>query len=137
MNNVIFQIWNTLKINAPLSTETKYRIRELFLLLLLLQDNEEKICLIDKLEEINNLREQEQLLNWLYDNFIRQHQLAFEDEDLRKITISPETSAKISTLVERYQITTSPSQWTNFGAQIYIENYLSQKIDLRTYARDI
>lgn len=44
--------------------------------------------------------------------------------------ISSETSAEIMLLVKRYQTATSPLQWTNFGAQIYLENYLSQKIDL-------
>lgn len=44
--------------------------------------------------------------------------------------ISSETSAEIMILVKRYQTSTSPLQWTNFGAQIYLENYLSQKIDL-------
>ena len=46
------------------------------------------------------------------------------------MTISLETSAKIIALIERYQTTANPLQWTNFGAQIYIENYLAQKIDL-------
>lgn len=130
MDNVIFQIWNTLKINAPLSSETKWRIKKLFLLLVLLQANEEEICVIDKLEEINLLSEQEQLLNWFYDNFVRQRQLAIEDNAKGEITISPQTSAEILTLVERYQTAANPLQWTNFGTQIYIDGYLSRKIKL-------
>lgn len=130
MDNVIFQIWNTLKINAPLSSETKWRIKKLFLLLVLLQANEEEICVIDKLEEINLLSEQEQLLNWFYDNFVRQRQLATEGEAKREITISPQTSAEILALVERYQTAAHPLQWTNFGDQIYIDGCLSRKIKL-------
>lgn len=129
MDNVIFQIWNTLKINAPLSSETKWRIKKLFLLLVL-QASEEEICVIDKLEEIDLLSEQEQLLNWFYDNFVRQRQLATEDKAKREIKISPETSAEILTLVERYQTAANPLQWTNFGAQIYFDGYLSRKIKL-------
>lgn len=130
MDNVIFQIWNTLKIDTPLSSETKWRIKELFLLLVILQANQEEICVVDKLEEINKLSEQEQLLNWFYDNFVRQCQIATEDKVFGEITISPETSAEILTLIERYQTAANPLQWTNFGAQIYVESYLSQKIDL-------
>ncbi len=130
MDNVIFQVWNTLKLKTPLSIETKCRIKELFLMVVLLQANEEEICVIDKLEEINKLSGQEQLLNWFYENFVRQRQLTTEDEAKREITISPETSVEFLLLIERYQTATSPLQWTNFGAQIYLENYLSQKIDL-------
>lgn len=129
MDNTISQIWNTLKINTPLSSEIKCRIKELFLMLVLLQANEE-ICVIDKLEEINKLSEREQLLSWFYKNFVCQRQLITEDEDQRKIAISSETSGEFLMLIEQYQTATSPWQETNFGAQVYIENYLSQKIGL-------
>ncbi|WP_342006451.1 hypothetical protein, partial [Citrobacter sedlakii] len=99
-------------------------------MLVLLHANEEEICVIDKLEEISKLSEQEQLLNWFYKNFVRQRQLSTEDEAKREITISPETSVEFLLLIEQYQTATNPLQWTNFGAQIYVENYLSQKISL-------
>lgn len=130
MDNVILQVWNTLKINAPLLSETKCRIKELFLMLVILQAGGEEICVMDKLEEINKLSQREELLNWFYDNFVCQRQLVTENEDQRKIAISSETSAKFLMLIEQYQTATNPWQETNFGAQIYIENYLSQKIDL-------
>lgn len=44
--------------------------------------------------------------------------------------ISSETSVEITILVKQYQTATSPLQWTNFGTQIYLENYLFQKIKL-------
>lgn len=92
MDNVILQVWNTLKINAPLSSETKCRIKELFLMLVILQANKQEVCVMDKLEEINKLNEREELLNWFYDNFVCQRQLVTENEAKREI-IPSETSA--------------------------------------------
>lgn len=127
MDNVILQVWNALRLNTPLSSETKCRIKELSLMLIILQANEEEISVMDKLEEISKLSEQEELLNWFYDNFVRQ--LTTENE-VKKEIIPSETSAEFLMLIEQYQTATNPWQETNFGAQIYVENYLSQKIDL-------
>lgn len=127
MDNVILQVWNTLKVNAPLSNETKCRIKELFLMLVILQANKQEICVMNKLEEINKLSKREELLNWFYDNFVCQ--LVTENEANREV-IPSKTSAEFLMLIEQYQTATNPWQETNFGAQIYIEHYLSQKIDL-------
>ena len=130
MQQLIFQVWNTLNIDAPLSSESKWRIKKLFLLLLLLQAKGEEICLINKLDQINNLTKPEEYKIWFHDNFVSQYQAIFENAVAGQMMISLETSTEIIRLIERYQAATSPLQWTNFGAQIYLENYLSQKIDL-------
>ena len=58
MQQLIFQVWNTLNIDAPFLSENKWRTKDLFLLLVLLQAEGEEVCLINKLDQINSLTEQ-------------------------------------------------------------------------------
>lgn len=72
------------------------------------------------LEESNNLA----------GNLLIQQAKALINSEQNNTFLSSEASIKILNLIEQYQKSAAPLQWTNFGSQIYLEGNLSRKIQL-------
>lgn len=138
MRPLFFQVWNG--INASVSDENRTRAKELFLFLYaaeceVRENNQLRVTteleVVQSVQELSQLViEKAQYIICFYQTLIAQYKFNHEEKIFEKNTMSLETSVEILTLIERYQTASDPWQWTNFGGQVYIESYFSQKIEL-------
>lgn len=130
--------WNQLSFD-DIPVESQLRIKELLLILNSLNYDLHKLnrsLVINKelevrewVEELISLVSLEQSNN-LTGKVLIQQAKAIMSGDKINILLSLEASAKILELIEQYQKSANPLQWTNFGSQIYLECNLSRKIEL-------
>lgn len=121
-------------------SESQLRIKELLLILSsvnrdLQEANESSITKKDSeirgwVEELVNLVGSGQHNVFACELLIQQAQALINEKQPENTSLSSEASAEIFKLIEQYQKSPNPSQWTNFGDKVYYESRLSSRIEL-------
>lgn len=130
--------WNQLNFDE-ISPASQLRIKELLLILGSVNHDFQKVNESSITKKDSEIREWVEELISLVDSgqynvfacklLIQQAQALINGEQ-EKTLLSLEASAKVLELIEQYQKSPDPLQWTNFGGQIYLESVLSRKIEL-------
>lgn len=130
--------WNQLNFDE-IPPESQLRIKELLLILSSVNRDLQEVNESSITKKESEVREWvEELINLIglgqYNIFacklIIQQTQALINGEQENTFLSSEASAKILKLIEQYQKSPHPLQWTNFGGQIYFESDLSRKIEL-------
>lgn len=130
--------WNQLNFD-DIPSLSQLRIKELLLIINSINYDSHEVnrsSVITKESEVRewaseliNLVGLEQSNN-LAGNLLIQQAKALINGEQNNTFLDSEASLKILNLIEQYQKSSNPLQWTNFGSQIYLEINLSRKIQL-------